>query len=127
MTNLLFSTYTQGENRVTSTFLAVCEHINSALLEEILETILDESDLHLITFANQVNAADSVPDAVIRSSTTIWFETKTVPNAVDRDQLERHLSARVHRRGIDVHSRSLTCRVPCLTRLLTFKPLRILT
>ncbi|WP_224332191.1 hypothetical protein [Haloprofundus halobius] len=93
MTNPLFSTYTQGENRVTSTLLAVFEHINSALLEEILETVLDESDFQLITFENQVSGVDSVPDAVIRSSNAVWFETKTARDAVDRDQLERHLSA----------------------------------
>ena len=93
MTNPLFSTYTQGENRVTSTMLAVFEHINNALLEDVLETILDESDFSLVTFENQVTGVESVPDAAIRSSTEVWFETKTTRDKVNRDQLERHLEA----------------------------------
>lgn len=93
MTNPLFSTYRHGENRVTSTVLAVFEHVNNALLEDVLETVLDESDFSLVTFDNQVTGVESVPDAAIRSSTEVWFETKTARNAVSRDQLERHLKA----------------------------------
>lgn len=93
MPNPLFSTYTQGENRVTSTFLAVLEHINNRLAEDVLETLVDESDLSLITFDNQVTGEKSVPDAAITGSTALWFETKTNRNAVRRDQLENHLTA----------------------------------
>ena len=93
MPNPLFSTYTQGENRVTSTLLAVLEHVNSRLAEDILEAIADESDLSLVTFDNQVTGTESVPDAAIRASTALWFETKTDRNAVRRAQLENHLQA----------------------------------
>lgn len=93
MTNPLFSTYTHGENRVTSTLLAVLEHINSRLGEDILEALVDESDLSLIAFENQVTGVASVPDAAIRGSTALWFETKTSQNAVRKDQLEDHLKA----------------------------------
>jgi len=34
-----------------------------------------------------------VPDAAIKSSTALWFETKTSRDAVDREQLENHLHA----------------------------------
>lgn len=93
MPNPLFSTYTQGENRVTSTLLAVLEHVNSRLAEDILEALTDESDLSLATFDNQVTGVDSVPDATIRASTALWFETKTSRDAVRREQLENHLQA----------------------------------
>lgn len=93
MPNPLFSTYTQGENRVTSTFVTVLEHVNNQLSEDILEALTDESDLSLVSFDNQVTAVDSVPDAAIRSSTALWFETKTSRDAVDQQQLENHLRA----------------------------------
>lgn len=93
MPNPLFSTYTQGENRVTSTLLAVLEHVNSRLAEDILETLTDESDLSLATFDTQITGVDSVPDAAIRASTALWFETKTSRNTVRREQLENHLQA----------------------------------
>ncbi|MFC7139775.1 hypothetical protein ACFQMA_07980 [Halosimplex aquaticum] len=93
MPNPLFSTYTQGENRVTSTLLAVLEHVNSRLAEDILEAITDESDLSLVGFDNQVTGTDSVPDAAIRASTALWFETKTSRDAVRREQLDNHLQA----------------------------------
>lgn len=93
MPNPLFSTYTQGENRVTSTVIAVLEHINNQLAEDILEALTDESDLSLVSFSNQVTGVDSVPDAAIKSSTALWFETKTSRDAVNKEQLENHLSA----------------------------------
>lgn len=93
MSNPLFSTYTQGENRVTSTIIAVLEHVNNQLAEDVLEALADESDLSLVAFDNQVTGVDSVPDAAIKSSTALWFETKTNRGAVDKEQLENHLHA----------------------------------
>lgn len=93
MPNPLFSTYTQGENRVTSTVIAVLEHVNNQLAEDILEALTDESDLSLVGFDNQVTGVDSIPDAAIKSSTALWFETKTSRAAVDQTQLENHLKA----------------------------------
>jgi hypothetical protein len=92
VTNPLFSTYTQGENRVTSTLLAVLEHVNSRLGEDILEALVDESDLSLVAFDNQVTGVGSVPDAAIRGSTALWFETKTSRGNVRQAQLEEHLT-----------------------------------
>lgn len=93
MPNPLFSTYTQGENRVTSTLLAVLEQVNNRLAEDVLEALVDESDLSLVSFENQVTGEQSVPDAAIRGSTALWFETKTRRGNVDRDQLTNHLEA----------------------------------
>lgn len=93
MPNPLFSTYTQGENRVTSTLLAVLENVNNQLAEDVLEALADESDLALVSFDNQVTGVESVPDAAIKGSTALWFETKTSRDAVDQDQLENHLMA----------------------------------
>lgn len=44
MPNPLFSTYA-GENRVTSTLLAVLKSVNNQLAEDVLEVLADESDL----------------------------------------------------------------------------------
>ncbi|MFC6724272.1 hypothetical protein ACFQE1_07775 [Halobium palmae] len=73
--------------------MAVFGHISNSLTEDVLEVLLDESDLSLLTIENQVTGVESVPDAAIRSSSAIWFETKTVRDAVGQDQLERHLKA----------------------------------
>ena len=40
-----------------------------------------------------MTGVDSVPDAAIKSSTALWFETKTSRDAVDKEQLENHLHA----------------------------------
>ena len=96
MPNPLFSTYTQGENRVTSTLLAGLEHVNSRLAEDILEALTGESDLSLATFDNQDTGVDAVPHADICASTALWCETKTSRDAVRREQLENPLQARDH-------------------------------
>jgi len=71
--------------------MAVLGHISTTLTEDILEMLLDESSLSLVSIDNQISGASSVPDAAIRASTSIWFETKTVRKGVDPDQLQRHL------------------------------------
>lgn len=93
MTNPLFSTYSQQENQVTGTILSVFEHLGTSLVEDILETALDESDLSVVTFQSQYVAEDSVPDAFIRSSVSLFIETKTRPGEVTRSQLQNHLTA----------------------------------
>lgn len=93
MTNPLFSTYSQQENQVTGTILSVFEHLGTSLVEDILETALDESDLSVVTFQSQYVANESVPDAVVRSSMSLFIETKTRPGEVTRRQLESHFSA----------------------------------
>ncbi|NJN49639.1 MAG: hypothetical protein HC805_07575 [Alkalinema sp. RL_2_19] len=66
MPNPLFSRYSQGENRVTASTLAVFERISFALVERILQTLCQEQNLSLLTIKNQFkpkNAAAGKPVA----------------------------------------------------------------
>lgn len=90
--NPLFSTYRQGENRVTSSMLAVFERIDLSLLGRLLAAASGESSLEMVTFTNQpAGRGGSVPDARIAGRFSYWFEVKTARNAVDRHQLAEHL------------------------------------
>lgn len=91
--NPLFSTYRQGENRVTSSIQAVFERIDLSLLQTILAAASGESSLQMIIFTNQPpGKGHSVPDARISARFAYWFEVKTSRNAVDGKQLSEHLS-----------------------------------
>ena len=92
MTTPLFSTYRQGENRVTATFLAVLQRLSQPNVDRILRTLLGEDTFSLVSFQNQIRAKESVPDAVIRG-TTIWVETKTERDAVHSSQIRNHLKS----------------------------------
>lgn len=88
----LFSTYSTGENRVTSSILAVLRALSLRHTERILGAMLGAPELQLLEFANQVARGGSgVPDAVISASIRLLIETKTVRNAVDVSQIERHV------------------------------------
>lgn len=90
--NPLFSTYRQGENRVTSSMLAVFERIDLTILESLLSSSTGEASLQLIAFVNQpVGQGASVPDARISAHFTYWFEVKTARNALSVTQLSEHL------------------------------------
>ena len=66
MTTPLFSTYRGGENRVTSSIMAVFERIDLALVRDILAGAAGAGDeLRAVTFENQVAGTGSVPDARI--------------------------------------------------------------
>jgi len=90
----LFSTYSQGENRVTSTIIAVLERLPFVIVEQILTSMIDQSDMRLLTFKNQpkVGDANSIPDAKISSSFSYWIETKTARDALGINQITNHLS-----------------------------------
>jgi len=98
MTNPLFSTYRGGENRVTSSMMAVFERIDLALVRRLLAAAAGAGDeLSAVTFQNQVASGPSVPDARIAGHFTWWFETKTVRGAYatpghGTEQLEGHAS-----------------------------------
>lgn len=78
MPNPLFSTYRGGENRVTSSTLAVFERLSLDLVKYLLQNATDVGeDLQAVVFENQVAGAGSVPDARISARFTWWFETKT--------------------------------------------------
>lgn len=89
----LFSTYRTGENRVTSSILAVFQRIDLSLVERLLGSAAEESTLGMITFTNQLVLADAdtVPDAAISANFRYLFEVKTERNAIRRIQLEHHL------------------------------------
>lgn len=92
--NPLFSTYRAGENRVTSSLIAVFERIDPRLVEQILAAATGESTISLLSFANQVVAqhdGGTVPDASISANFRYLFEVKTTTNAVRKDQLVGHL------------------------------------
>jgi hypothetical protein len=90
--NPLFSTYRAGENRVTSSMLAVFERIDLSLLEAILAASTGESSLQLISFTNQPpGAGHSVPDGRISARFSYWFEVKTTRNSLSLGQLKEHL------------------------------------
>ena len=87
----LFSTYRSGENRVTSSMMAVFQRLELSLLERLLGAVAQESALQLVAFANQpAGAGASVPDARMSAHFDYWFETKTVPNALGAKQLSEH-------------------------------------
>ena len=87
----LFSTYRQGENRVTSSILAVLDRIDFGRVEELLAAASGESALEMVRFVNQPRGDRSVPDAAIAASFHYLFEVKTVPNNVGAGQLREHL------------------------------------
>lgn len=92
--NPLFSTYRQGENRVTSSMLAVFERIDLSILESLLSSATGEASFQLVSFVNQpVGKGASVPDARISANFAYWFEVKTTRNALGRDQLTEHLKS----------------------------------
>ncbi len=93
MPNPLFSRYSQGENRVTASILAVFERISFALVERILQILCEEPNIPLLEIRNQIRlkGAGGVPDGAIQASFAYWIETKVVQNAVNGVQLQEHL------------------------------------
>jgi hypothetical protein len=76
--NPLLSSYRAGENRVTSSTMAVFERIDLALVQELLEAATGSGgELRTVTFENQVVNSGAIPDARISGRFTWWFETKT--------------------------------------------------
>lgn len=89
--NPLFSTYRGGENRVTSSTLAVLERIDLSLVRELLQNASGMGDeLRGVQFENQVSGEGSVPDARISARFSWWFETKTVRHGYDAEGHDRH-------------------------------------
>lgn len=93
MSDGLFSTYRQGENQVTSTFLSVLRRLSLENIDRILQGLLGESSFQLVQFENQVKGQGSVPDARISATGRLWVETKIARDSIDVDQIDRHLLA----------------------------------
>ena len=89
----LFSTYSQGENRVTASVLAVFERIDIALVQRIIEGATG-GEFPFVTFVNQSGGTGaSVPDARISASFNYLLETKIEAGAVGKQQIANHLEA----------------------------------
>lgn len=92
MPSSIFSTYSTGENRITASVLAVLRSLSLSRIERLLGALLGRSEFELVRFENQVaKNGEGVPDAEIASSCRILVETKRRVNAVDLEQLRRHL------------------------------------
>lgn len=91
MTDSIFSRYSQGENHVTSTFLAVLKQLSLHNMDYLISAILGD-EIELVEFNNQPSSGNvGVPDAEITANIRILIETKVERNSVDRAQLDRHL------------------------------------
>lgn len=72
--------------------MAVFQRIEIGLVERLLGAATGESALAMVTYVNQPKKDfSSIPDAYVSAHFDYWFETKTVPNAVELDQLKRHV------------------------------------
>lgn len=88
----IFSTYSQGENRITATFLAVLQELSLSRIDYLLGAMLEDDNFNSISFANQPSlGGKGVSDAEISSGMQLFLETKIVRNAVEEGQLIRHL------------------------------------
>jgi len=90
----LFSSYSQGENRVTGSILAVFERLDLSTLEQILRGATEESSIELMRFdLVKPEGPGTVPDASIAASFKYLFEVKTEYDSLKRrKQLDGHLS-----------------------------------
>lgn len=89
----LFSSYRQGENRVTGSILAVFERLDLSTLERILRLATEESSLELVRFdlVKPEGTGPTVPDGRIAASFKYLFEVKTAYGALRHKQLQGHL------------------------------------
>lgn len=89
MSGTIFSTYRQGENRVTSTIIQVLKNLPINLVERFLVMLTEDDRKSFFVFKNQVKvgATGTVPDAEISASFRILIETKNEVNAVRTEQL----------------------------------------
>ncbi|HTQ40458.1 MAG TPA: hypothetical protein VMJ32_15645 [Pirellulales bacterium] len=89
----IFSTYAIGENRVTASILAVLQSLSLERMTRIIGALFERPEFELVSFKNQVSGgADGIPDAEISSSCRLLIETKIKQNALDLEQLKRHVS-----------------------------------
>jgi hypothetical protein len=101
MTTSIFSTYSAGENRITSSFLAVLRSLSLDRMQRILGEMPGQPEFELIRFQKQPSkGGEGVPDAIIRSNTFLLIETKTTRNAVKLGQLKHHLDRLDNDNGI---------------------------
>lgn len=91
MTDSIFSRYSQGENHITSTFLAVLKQLSLHNMDYLISAMLGDA-IELVEFKNQPSLGNpGVPDAEITANIRILIETKVVRNTIYRGQLDRHI------------------------------------
>jgi len=94
MTQGIFSTYKQGENRVTSSLIQVLKHLPVNVVEAFLRFFSSnktEGAQNFIKFENQIKGVGSVPDAGIFANFNLLFETKIVQGSIDHKQMTDHV------------------------------------
>lgn len=91
----IFSTYSQGENRVTSSIIQVLKHLPVNVVESFLSMFsLDEAEKNhqnFIQFNNQIKGKGSIPDAGISANFNFLFETKIVGESINTKQMDNHI------------------------------------
>ncbi len=88
----LFSTYRQGENRVTASILAVLGSLTLDRMQRLLRGLIGDQSIDLLVMRNQVAGnGKSVPDAEVSANFKFLIETKTVRNGLGERQLRHHL------------------------------------
>lgn len=93
MEQSIFSQYSQGENRVTASILAVLKSLAIPRTERLLQSLIGESSANLFRFSNQPPGdAGSIPDARISANFRIDLETKVKLNSVNETQITKHLT-----------------------------------
>jgi hypothetical protein len=89
----LFSQYSQGENRVTASILAVLKSLAIPRTERLLQSLVGDTSSEFFRFSNQPSGnAGSVPDARISANFRIDIETKVRTDSVKEAQIRNHLS-----------------------------------
>lgn len=101
----IFSRYSQGENRVTASILAVFRRLSLPAFEFVVSRMA-ELDGGLINISDQPSSGgEGIPDGEISSRFRILLETKTATTADrvgDLQQLGRHLSRLKEDDGVSV-------------------------
>lgn len=97
MPSPLFSTYRQGENRVSASILAVFERFGIDLVASILGASLERPELALVQYTAQLaGGGPGVPDGEMRANFRFLFEVKTEIDQIAghnaRHQIDRHLA-----------------------------------
>jgi hypothetical protein len=102
----LFSTYRQGENRVTASLLAVLSRLGTDLTERVLGALLDEPELSLVSFTPlPATKGAGNPDGEIRAQFRCLLEVKTVRGALASESAAALKAAYVSKLGDDPSAR----------------------
>lgn len=99
----IFSNYSQGENRVTSSIISVISKLSLDSITYIFSEVESRNEIKdfngLIKFEDQASHSiekhekkqKTIPDAEISANFKYIIETKTVPKSVDKEQISSHL------------------------------------